>query len=149
MFLVNSPFLVRIRAFFSKINSLSSVAIGVLFFSISSCQDQLPSLPEPDNLLSEEKMVEILTELSVLESDAQLKYVQTIKYADILSKSGDSLIKSKGVTPVDFESSMDYYGSRQQEMIQIYQLVNANLLAQKKHLEKQVMEERRAEDSED
>lgn len=149
MFLVNSPFLVRFRAVFIKSNTAFALFIGMLFFFISSCQDQLPSVPEPDNLLSEEKMVEILTELTVLESDAQLKYVQTVKYADLLSKSGDSLIKSKGVTPKDFESSMDYYGSRQEEMIQIYQLVNANLVEQKKQLEKKVMEERRADDSED
>lgn len=44
---------------------------------------------------------------------------------------------------------MDYYGSRQEEMIQIYQLVNANLIEQKKQLEKQVMEERKSSDSED
>jgi len=149
MFLVNSLISVRLRAFFSKLNLVLCTSIVAFYFILSSCQDELPSLPEPDNLLSEEKMVEILTALSVLESDAQLKYVQTVKYAALLSKSGDSLITSKGITPKDFENSMDYYGSRQIEMIEIYKRVNVNLNAQKEQLEKLVTDERRKSDSED
>lgn len=110
----------------------------VFLFLLSACVDRIPDLPEPEVLIEEEKMVDILTELVQLESSAQLKYVQVTKYSKALKNAGDSLFKSKGYSPKVFEESMDYYGAKQDKMIEIYEQVKLRLIEEKKRLDREV-----------
>lgn len=112
--------------------------LSFLCLLFSACVDKIPDLPAPDHLIEKDKMVDVLTELVQLESSAQLKYVQVAKYSKILNKTGDSLIKSKGFTVKSFEESMDYYGAKQDEMIEIYEEVKLRLIKEKKRLDSEV-----------
>lgn len=111
------------------------ITIILLLIGATACSEDIRHKEEPKNLLTEDKMVEILTELSVLEASYQLKYVQLNKYTKLLKASGDSLIQAHGVTPKDFESNMDYYGMKQAEMIKIYERVRTNLEKSKAELQ--------------
>lgn len=107
-----------------------------------ACVDQVPDMPVPDKKISHQQMVSLLTELIQLESSAQLKHVQLIRYSKVMQQEGDSLLQSKGFTAAQFEENMDYYGSRQEEMMEIYGEVKANLLKEKELLEAKLKKER-------
>ena len=89
-------------------------------FFIFSCTNGVPRIEEPDNLVPREEMVDVLTELMKLESAIQIKYVTIDKYHNAIKVSGDSLLNVKGISYDQFEKSMEYYASRQDEMIGIY-----------------------------
>lgn len=116
-----------------------------LLLVLSACVDRIPRKPEPDHLVEREKLVDILTDLTLLETAYQLKYVQVNKYAEQLKTGGDSIIKAHGVSYTDFDQSMDYYGSDQVLMTEIYDEVKAKLEARRKELEQELKEENRSE----
>lgn len=120
-------------------------AIVLLIVLLSSCVDSIPQKPEPENLVEREKMVVILTDLSILETAYQLKYVQVAKYADQLKIGGDSILKAYKVSFEDFDQSMDFYGSDQEEMTRIYDDVKAKLETKRKELEAQLKQENKEE----
>jgi len=111
--------------------SISSKRVGfsILFigFFLFSCAEKIADFPKPEKLIPKAKMVEILTELVEIESAAQIKYPIFADFNTVIAQSGDSLLKAKNVSAEDFENSMDYYGSKQQEMIVIYDEVKAKL----------------------
>lgn len=111
---------------------------------VASCVDQVPDMPVPEKKISHKEMVSLLTELIQLESSAQLKHVQLTRYSKALEAEGDSLLQSKGFTAEQFEENMHYYGSRQEEMMEIYDEVKANLLKDKEMLEGKLKKEREA-----
>lgn len=119
--------------------------IVLLIALLSSCVDSIPRKPEPENLVEREKIVAILTDLSILETAYQLKYVQVAKYADQLKIGGDSILNAYKVSFEDFDQSMDFYGSDQEEMTRIYDDVKAKLEIKRKELEAQLKQENKEE----
>lgn len=97
--------------------------IRVLVISLlilTSCSDGIPRIEEPDNLIPREKMVPLLTELVKLEAYITDEYGNIMKYHKVMTNTGDSLLNAKGYTVEQFEGSLDYYGSRQEDMQSIY-----------------------------
>lgn len=95
--------------------------LGSVFFA--SCATEIKRLDEPDNLIPKEKMTTILTEFTKLEAYVQSEYVTPARYHKLMIKSGDSLLQSYGESKASFEASIDYYGSRQKEMSEMYEEV--------------------------
>ena len=96
------------------------ILIGIIALIIASCSGQIERLPKPDNLIPKEKMIDVLTDLTKLEGLVQNKYGQVSRYYRVMTASGDSLLKVHYVNRKQFEESMDYYGSRQEEMAAMY-----------------------------
>jgi len=95
------------------------VTVLLVLLSISSCTDSsevVARIPVPKNLLSQEKFTEILTEMVKLEGHVAQKYTSATKYHKLMVTSGDSLLSSFGIDKEIFESSIEYYGSRQELM---------------------------------
>jgi len=92
--------------------------ISLLF--LVSCSEQIPRVEEPDNLIPREKMVPLLTELVKLEAYITDEYGNITQYHQVMVNTGDSLLKANGFTKDQFEASIEYYGSRQEEMQSIY-----------------------------
>ncbi|MFN5635111.1 MAG: DUF4296 domain-containing protein [Flavobacteriia bacterium] len=90
----------------------------VLF--VFSCTDQIGAKPEPDDLIEKEKFVQIIKELSLVESYVQLKYGHVSRFQETIIMSGNAIFKKYKVAPKQFEASMDYYASHQMEMQDIY-----------------------------
>ena len=91
-----------------------------LVIVISSCSRSIERIPEPENLIPRDKMVTVLKEMMKLEAHVQANYGQVSKYYKVMERSGDSLLSTYNQDRVSFESAMDYYGSRQDEMKKIY-----------------------------
>ncbi len=118
------------------------ILVSCSLLMLVACVDQVPDMPVPDKKISHQQMVSLLTELIQLESSAQLKHVQLVRYSKVLQQEGDSLLQSKGFTAAQFEENMDFYGSRQEEMMEIYDEVKTNLLKEKERLEAKLKKER-------
>lgn len=101
--------------------------ITVLLVLIS-CTDKMDLLPEPANLIPEDKMKSVLKDLVILESHVQQKYVQVNRFYEVMVRSGDSLFADYGYTREQFESSMNYYASNQDKMIEMYTEIKLEIL---------------------
>ena len=98
---------------------IRAAAITVLIV-IASCTRTIERIPEPENLIPRDKMITVLKEMMKLEAHVQTNYGQVSIYYKVMRQSGDSLLRSFQLDRKTFESSMDYYGSRQTEMQEIY-----------------------------
>ena len=100
------------------------IAVVLVF---ASCVEGIKRFEEPKNLVERGKMVEVLTDLVKLESHVKSKYVGVNQFHKIMVNSGDSLFKVHGITQKQFDESMSYYGSRQDEMQEMYSEALENL----------------------
>lgn len=90
---------------------------------VCSCEDSsgvIARIPEPENLIKRELFTDVLTDLVKLEGHMDAKYAVVTKYHKTMVNSGDSLLQSYKLDRKSFESSMEYYGSRQELMKSIY-----------------------------
>lgn len=86
---------------------------------ITACNGKLAVAEKPDNLLSEQQMEEVLTELMVLEGHINLKYETVNRYHKIMSASGKALLKEKKITEKQYEDSFIYYNANPEIMERI------------------------------
>lgn len=96
------------------------VAIIAFLLVIASCSRSIERVPKPDNLVPRDKMVTVLKEMMKLESHIQNQYGQVSVYHKVMVRSGDSLLSTFQLDRETYEASLDYYGSRQDEMRGIY-----------------------------
>jgi len=91
-----------------------------LILILSACttgkEEIVERLPEPKNLIPQQEMTSILFEMAKLEGYIQSQYGSVDKYHKVMLRSGDSLLKTFGISPEQYKSSMLYYGSRQSLM---------------------------------
>jgi len=85
-----------------------------------ACSSNVDGKAEPDNLIPRDSIVLILKDLIVIEAHIQTKYVHVSQYHKLMTKSGLEVLKKYHVSHDRFESSIDYYGSRQEMMQSIY-----------------------------
>lgn len=91
-----------------------------LIFSLASCRDEVKGFSSGDNLIPRDTMVMLIKDMTLLESHVQMKYIQVNRYHKTMKKSGDAVLKKYQISPERYESSMNYYGSHQEEMQSIY-----------------------------
>lgn len=95
----------------------------LLIFAFSSCGNDndeiVERLPEPENFIPRQEMTQVLLEMYKLEGLVQSRYGSVDKYHIVMLKSGDSLLKTMGITPKQYRESLLYYGSRQRLMQEI------------------------------
>ncbi|WP_010230313.1 DUF4296 domain-containing protein [Gillisia marina] len=110
---------------------------------LSSCQN-IEEVKKPDNLISEDKMVEVLTELNLLNSAKNYN-------KRILEETGlqpDTYLYSKyKIDSLQLAESTTYYAKKYDKFDGIYQKVKQNLEGMKAKLEVIREEEQRIEDS--
>lgn len=91
-----------------------------LVILLSACSSELKRVAEPDDLIPKEKMVQIITEMVKLESYLQASYPSVAEYNKVMINSGNKILKKFGVDHAQFERSIDYYGTHQKMMKEIY-----------------------------
>lgn len=111
------------------------LAIGMLLAGIASCQiDYSDAYSEPDSVLTPVQMVDILTELSIVEAAYQSKYIQVSRFSSLLQKEADSIFTVFKTDRTVFEENMTYYAYQREELKGIYQQVKANLEKRKSEI---------------
>ena len=91
----------------------------ILVFFLFSCSSEIKRTEKPDDLLSEDKMVVVLKDLSILESHIRMKYPMTAQNHKTMIKSADLIFKKHEIDSVKFNEAMDYYGAHQDIMQEI------------------------------
>ena len=101
----------------------NSAIIFSLLFLLASCQD-VEKMPEPDNLIPEKKMVEVLTDLAILHGARsynknllQEKGIEPAKY----------IWEKYDIDSVQFRVSNEYYTENYRQYQEMYANVKENL----------------------
>lgn len=97
--------------------------IVIVLFLTACTSAEIKRFPEPENLIKEDKMVAILKDLTVMESYVMLKMPAIQQNNKVMTASGIAILKKHQVDTISFSKSMDYYGSRQDKMQEIYSKV--------------------------
>ena len=97
--------------------------IIISLFFIFSCELKLNEIPEPENVISEEKMALILEDLMIIENQIQTGMPHISQFQKSVKESGDIVLKKHEVTYAQFKKSTEYYGSHQDKMKEIYNAV--------------------------
>ena len=88
---------------------------------IQSCATKSEfSEEKPANLIDEEKMKKIMSEMMLLETAVQLKYSDVIVSKKIIEHSGNKLLKSYGEDSLNYSQSFNYYASNKEQMQEMY-----------------------------
>jgi hypothetical protein len=105
----------------------------VLCFVFSACRDEVAGNKQPNDLIPTDSMVMILKDLTLIEAHIQMKYLQVTAYKETMKKSGQVIMDKYSISKERFETSMDYYGTRQLEIQDIYARVldSLNLMSGK------------------
>lgn len=85
---------------------------GILLLMLTACNSDIRYPAAPDDLISEEQMVILVRDMTILEAGIQNRYQHVNRYYKTMIKSGDAYLKSKGIDPKRYERSYDYYVTR-------------------------------------
>lgn len=110
-------------------------AVIVLLVVLQSCNSELHGLKKPDNLIPKDQMIELMTDMLILEGHIQTTYSTVNRYYKVMTASGKHYLKSKNVTEKQYEESFIYYTSTHEDYKQMLDKVMENL--QKESIELQ------------
>ncbi len=109
-----------------KMNNIRNSIVYSLFIFCTTlicqgCTTQSAfSEEKPTNLIDEEKMKKIMSEMMLLETAVQLKYTDVLESKKIINHSGNKLLKSYGEDSLTYTQSFNYYASNKEQMKEMY-----------------------------
>ena len=124
-------------------NSMKFYRIFIFALLFVSCQN-VEKVKKPENLISEAKMAEVLTDLSILNSARN--YNKRILEETGL-KPDEYLYEKHGIDSLQLALSNEYYAKNYDRLESIYDRVKTNLEKMQIDLEKMQEEETRIKDS--
>ena len=109
-----------------------SLIFGVLFI-FSNCGNSL--LDKPNNLINDDTMIEILTDLSIMDAMKNQNSVNgTLKF-----EINDYVFKKYRIDSLQFAQSNKYYASDVPKYKRMYKIVNEKLTARKTELDQIIL----------
>lgn len=101
---------------------------GILFYFtllilFNSCELKVKEISKPKDLIAKDTMVVILEEIMIVENYIQERYPNIYQFKESVKKSGDRILNKHHVSFKRFNESIDYYGSHQDMMKEIYNKV--------------------------
>lgn len=106
---------------------MKNLTVLFLLGLLASCEVKREEFPVPKNLIPKDSMTLILKDMMVLENYIANTHPEINVSPDLMKKSGDSLLSTYRVSPERYESSFQYYGTQQEEMIEIYSEIQDSL----------------------
>jgi len=105
------------------------LAVSVFFFFVLfACQSTNPQ----NQVIEEDKMIEIMADVYVLEMHYQKKYGAPVQYKKHLDRALKTLFTSHGISRESYERSFTYYASKHEQFIhmneEVIQRYNSELL---------------------
>lgn len=92
----------------------------IIILLLYSCDESIAHVPKPTNLVSKDKMVSILIDLSISESYVQNEYHSVLLFHKLLKNCGDDILAKNQVTFEQYSNSLDYYSSQVEPLQEIY-----------------------------
>ncbi len=116
--------------------------ILIVVLTIVSCEEE--AVPKPSNLLSKEKMAEILYDKTLVNS---IKGVNKKKLEDSYMHLDTYLYKKHDTDSLQFVDSNNYYAANPTVYSEIYGIVQARLTKERKDVGKELEAEQKRRDS--
>ncbi|MGH1387604.1 DUF4296 domain-containing protein [Kordia sp.] len=116
--------------------------ILIVVLTIVSCEEE--AVPKPSNLLSKEKMAEILYDITLVNS---IKGVNKKKLEDSYMHLDTYLYKKHDTDSLQFVDSNNYYAANPTVYSEIYGIVQARLTKERKDVGKELEAEQKRRDS--
>ncbi len=113
------------------------ILIGICF--INSCTNSVEGKAKPENLIPRDTLVMVLKDMTLIESHIQSKYLHVSKFQKTMKLSGKKVLDHYSITHKRFEESMEYYGTRHEEMQSIYSQILDTLNKESSLLSKDVI----------
>lgn len=111
-------------------------AVIALLVVLQSCNSELHGLKKPDNLIPKDQMIDLMTDMLILEGHIQTTYSTVNRYYKVMTASGRYYLKSKHVTEKQYEESFIYYTSTHEDYKQMLDKVMENLQKESIELQK-------------
>lgn len=94
------------------------ILLCLLFIAATGCEEQQE--PPPSNLLPQEKFVEVLTEVQILEGAYTHEFINLDDPDSVMMSHYREIFDRTGVDAASFESSLHYYRLDQELIVEIY-----------------------------
>lgn len=103
---------------------MKKTIVGLIALLVLSCQ-RGPEAPieRPKDLISTERLIEVIIDLQVLESHYQRQFQRPGTYQKALDSASYFVFERHKVTEDQFERSYEYYAMDVNSMFQIYEAV--------------------------
>ncbi|WP_294669537.1 DUF4296 domain-containing protein [uncultured Fluviicola sp.] len=111
-------------------------AVIALLVVLQSCNSELHGLKKPNNLIPKDQMIDLMTDMLILEGHIQTTYSTVNRYYKVMTASGRYYLKSKHVTEKQYEESFVYYTSTHEDYKQMLDKVMENLQKESIELQK-------------
>ena len=111
-------------------------AVIALLIVLQSCNSELHGLKKPDHLIPKDQMIDLMTDMLILEGHIQTTYSTVNRYYKVMTASGRYYLKSKHVTEKQYEESFVYYTSTYEDYKQMLDKVMENLQKESIELQK-------------
>lgn len=107
-----------------------------ILLSLQSCNSELRGLKKPDNLIPKDQMVQVMTDMLILEGHIQTTYTTVNRYYKVMSASGRSYLKTQHISEKQYEDSFAYYSGKNEEYRVMLEKVMENLQKESIELQK-------------
>ena len=114
-------------------NGLKILALSVLLL-LMSCNNKETKVATPNVLLSEPQMVDIMTDVQILENAINYRRGKNISTNNLKTKGFDAIFSHYGITDSVFFENMDYYNDNPEMMKRVMDSVEVRFQEIKKGL---------------
>jgi hypothetical protein len=108
----------------------------VVLLLLQSCSSELKGLKKPDNLIPKDQMIQVMTDMLILEGHIQTTYTTVNRYYKVMSASGRSYLKTQHLSEKQYEDSFAYYSAKNEEYRVMLEKVMENLQKESIELQK-------------
>lgn len=109
------------------------LALSVLLL-LMSCTDKETKVTAPNVLLSESQMIEIMTDVQILENAINYRRGKNISTNNLKTKGFDAIFSHHGINDSIFLENMDYYNYNPEMMKRVMDSVEVRFQEMKKGL---------------
>ena len=114
------------------------LVITLIFFLFSCKNNDTEDLVSvPHNIIPTGQMVDIITDIQLVESTLTYKRKSGQNYKDYVNFYYDYIFEKYDITPEKFEESLDYYENHLKQFEKIYEEVIAKLNEKQKEIKKE------------
>lgn len=107
-----------------EIKRLKILALTVLLFLMSCDNNSKEKTTAPSVVLTEKQMVDIITDVQIIEQAINYRRGKNIKITNLKTKGFDAVFEHYGITDSIFLENLDYYNSNPVLMKSIMDSVN-------------------------
>jgi len=110
--------------------------VGLVILSSCDGKPLFGELPaEPENLLSQEKVTQVMVDMQILEATIRLKLLRKKDIRERTPGYYEQVLEKHHVSADNFTSSLDFYAANHEKITAIYDSVEVRILRMKEEID--------------